>query len=363
VRQIRVGVLFGGRSGEHEVSLASATSILNALDRERFEAVPIGITRHGDWRIGATPDLFLTDQADAVEAAGASSTSSAVVTRRHPEASIGMVDHSIDVVFPVLDGPVGEDGTVQGLLAMAGIPFVGSGVLGSALAMDKWRMKDIFAQWGLPNVPYVAFPVHRWRRDQEAVLASLQSRLRFPMFVKPSNMGSSVGISKADGPESLRVGIDLAASYDSSVIVEEGVDAREVECGVLGNEDPEVSVPGEIVPHHEFYDYEAKYEGGLADLVIPADLTARQTEQVREYALRAFNAVGASGLARVDFFVRRDDGEVLVNEINTMPGFTATSMYPLLWDASGVPYSELITRLILLAVERHEERERLRVDR
>jgi D-alanine-D-alanine ligase len=263
----------------------------------------------------------------------------------------------------VLHGPFGEDGTVQGLLAMAGIPFVGSGVLGSALAMDKWRMKDVFAQWGLPNVPYVAFPVHRWRRDSRALVDSLESRLRYPLFVKPSNMGSSVGITKADDAEALRAGIEAAAQYDTSVIVEEGVDGREVECGVLGNDDPQASVPGEIVPHHEFYDYEAKYAGGLADLVIPAQLSETQSEQVRAYSLRAFQAVGASGLARVDFFVRRDDGAVLVNEINTMPGFTSTSMYPRLWEASGVPYSELIMRLIVLAIERHEERERLRVDR
>jgi D-alanine-D-alanine ligase len=363
VRKIRVGVLFGGRSGEHEVSLASATSILGALDPERFEAVPIGITRRGDWRVGTTPDLLGSDKPTELPEGATPQTAGALVTRRHPDASIDLIDNSIDVVFPVLHGPFGEDGTVQGLLAMAGIPFVGSGVLGSALAMDKWRMKDVFAQWGLPNVPYVAFPVHRWRRDPRALVDSLESRLRYPMFVKPSNMGSSVGITKADGGEALRAGIEAAAQYDTSVIVEEGVDGREVECGVLGNDDPQVSVPGEIVPHHEFYDYEAKYAGGLADLFIPAKLSETQSEQVRAHSLRAFQAVGASGLARVDFFVRRDDGAVLVNEINTMPGFTSTSMYPRLWEASGVPYSELITRLIVLAIERHEERERLRVDR
>jgi D-alanine-D-alanine ligase len=353
VRKLRVGVLFGGRSGEHEVSLASANSVLSAIDSDRFEAIPIGITRSGDWRLGATPDLFLTESAP-----GGAEVPGSLVPRSHVP-----VDDAIDVVFPVLHGPFGEDGTIQGLLATMGIPFVGSDVLGSALAMDKWRMKQVFAQWGLPNVPFHAFRAHLWRRDRNAVMVTIEARLRYPVFVKPSNMGSSVGISKARDRVELEGGIDAALQFDSSIVVEEGLDAREVECGVLGNDDPDVSVPGEIVPHHEFYDYDAKYAGGLADLVIPAALTEAQAADVREYALRAFEAVGAAGLARVDFFVSRGSGEVVVNEINTMPGFTATSMFPRLWEASGLPYRDLITRLLVLAVERHEERERLRVDR
>jgi D-alanine-D-alanine ligase len=266
----------------------------------------------------------------------------------------------VDVVFPVLHGPNGEDGSIQGFLTTAGIPYVGSDVLGSALGMDKWRMKAVFAQWGLPNVPHHGFLAYDWDRSPTDLVRQLEAKLRYPMFVKPSNMGSSVGISKAHDRDELEHGIEVACRFDSTIIVEEGVDGREIECGVLGNYDPLVSVPGEIRPRHEFYDYEAKYTDGLADLIIPAPISDEQTKTVQDFARRAFLAVNASGLARVDFFLRRSDGAFLVNEINTMPGFTATSMFPKLWEATGVTYSDLIDRLICLAIERFDNNQRRR---
>jgi D-alanine-D-alanine ligase len=262
----------------------------------------------------------------------------------------------VDVVFPLLHGPYGEDGTVQGMLELADLPYVGSGVFGSAAAMDKGHMKRLFREAELPGVPWVLVKPLPWERDREAQLDAVVEELTFPMFVKPCNLGSSVGISRVTDRRELADAIDRARLYDRRVIVEEGVDAREIECSVLGNHEPLVSVPGEVVSHHEFYDYESKYTDGLADLIIPAPLTADQYHQVRELALRAFEAVDAAGLARVDFFLRRSDGDLLVNEINTMPGFTTTSMYPKLWEASGVSYSELIDRLIQLALERHRSR-------
>lgn len=365
MRRLRVGVLFGGRSGEHEVSLASAQSLLSALDPDRYEAVPIGVTREGEWRIGAPPDRFLPSEVTTglpgtLEALPDPSHHGIVRLNGSPSE---LHESAIDVVFPVLHGPNGEDGTVQGLLTMAGIPFVGSDVLGSALGMDKWRMKAVFAQWGLPNVPYRGFRRATWEHDRKRTLDMLEQALRYPMFVKPSNMGSSVGISRALDRDGLAAGIDTAARFDATIVVEEGIDAREVECGVLGNDEPVVSVVGEVRSHHEFYDYDAKYTAGLADLIIPAKISEAQTAAVRAMAAEAFLAVGAAGLARVDFFIRAGDGEVLINEINTMPGFTATSMYPRLWEASGVPYRELVDRLIGLALERFDDNQRHQVRR
>jgi D-alanine-D-alanine ligase len=359
VRKLRVGVLFGGQSGEHEVSLASASSILGALDPEKYEAVPIGITRRGEWRADVTPlTLAASNGTRALAAGQAPNIESEVAPMVAQNGGIALRDSSVDVVFPVLHGPNGEDGSIQGLLRTAGVPFVGSDVLGSALGMDKWRMKAVFAQWGLPNVPHHGFRAHDWTRRPEVLLRELECKLAYPMFVKPSNMGSSVGISKARDRDELCQAVATACRFDSTVIVEEAIEGREIECGVLGNDDPLVSVPGEIRPHHEFYDYEAKYNEGLADLIIPAHVTDEQSRLLEDYARRAFLAVGAAGLARVDFFIRRSDGTVLVNEINTMPGFTTRSMFPKLWEATGVPYAELIDRLIRLALERFDDNRR-----
>jgi D-alanine-D-alanine ligase len=356
--KIRVGILFGGESGEHEVSLASATSVVNALDTSRYEAVLIGITRDGRWITTNSPEGLLEQSVNSQLAidVGAGAEEAGTSLLPLPAAGVaGLADTAVDVVFPVMHGPRGEDGTVQGLLELAGLPYVGSGVLASAVSMDKAMMKAVFATEGLPGVTYEVVTAKQWEQDPDRWVRSIEEHLTYPVFIKPCNMGSSVGISKAVNQCELRRSIELATRYDRRIIIEQGVDAREVECGVLGNDEPIVSVPGEIVPHHEFYDYEAKYTDGLTDLVIPADLGAEQTEQVREFARRAFVAVDAAGLARVDFFVLRETGEVLVNEINTIPGFTATSMYPKLWEASGVAYAEVIDRLIQLALERHEE--------
>ncbi len=354
--KLRVGILFGGESGEHEVSLASATSVLGALNPARYEPVLIGITRAGKWVAVDSPAGLLEHSQHARLAVGMSERevegTSLLPMPAHADPLCGS---ELDVVFPVLHGPRGEDGTVQGLLELARLPYVGSGVLASAVSMDKAMMKSVFAAEGLPGVRYEVVTAGQWEREPERCVCRIEGHLGYPVFVKPCNMGSSVGISKAIDRAGLWTSLDLAARFDRRLIIEQGVDAREVECGVLGNDNPEVSVPGEIVPHHEFYDFDAKYTAGLADLVIPAALSLDQTEQMRNLARRAFVAVDAAGLARVDFFVLRETGEVLVNEINTIPGFTATSMYPRLWEATGVPYSELLDRLIRLAIERQEE--------
>jgi D-alanine-D-alanine ligase len=359
MKKIRVGLLFGGRSGEHEVSLASALSVLHALHSEKYEAVPIGITREGHWLIGDSPEHLLEQEVtleipDTAEALP--DVTHHGIVRVDERGGIDLHQTAVDVVFPLLHGPYGEDGTVQGLLELADIPYVGSGVLGSAVSMDKLTMKALFEHAGLPVGPYSSLTAGAWASDPANALHSLEHSLQYPMFVKPCNLGSSVGISQAHDRAELEASIELAARYDRRIIVEEGVEGREIECSVLGNDNPLVSVPGEVVPHREYYDYEAKYTDGLADLIIPAELSPVQTREVRELAARAFVTVDAAGLARIDFFVRRADGQVLVNEINTIPGFTATSMYPKLWEASGVSYTELIDRLIQLAFDRHAEK-------
>ena len=359
-RKIRVGLLFGGRSGEHEVSLASAASVLAELDPDKYDVVGIGITRHGRWLMSSSPEHLLRQEVtlelpDTVEVAPDFAHGSIVPVNGHA-AIADLPETPIDIIFPVLHGPFGEDGTVQGFFEIAGLPYVGSGVLGSAVSMDKVMMKNLFAQAGLPQVAYRLVRTLRWERERQATVHELEDALQYPLFVKPCNLGSSVGISKAHDREELCGALDVAARFDRRIIVEQGIDAREVECSVLGDDEPLVSVAGEIVSHHEFYDYDAKYTDGLADLQIPAGLTREQTQTVQDLAVQAFEAVDAAGLARVDFFVRRADGAVLVNEINTMPGFTRTSMYPKLWEATGVPYRELLDRLIQLAFRRHERR-------
>lgn len=355
--KIRVAVLFGGRSAEHEVSVTSARSVLDAIDRDKYDVTMVGIDRHGRWlSAGDTTQLL---EAGRVEAEGLIPVALDYSGGHELITQGGGVGAAlpIDVIFPILHGPYGEDGTVQGLLELAGVAYVGAGVLGSAVGMDKDMMKRVFQAAGLPQVDHAAVLRSRWRREAEAVIADLDEQFEYPVFVKPANLGSSVGISKAHDRLELVAAMDMAARYDRKIVVEASAgDCHEVECSVLGNEFPEASVVGEVVPSHEFYDYESKYLDDRSELIIPAPLSAETTERVRQLACEAFLACEACGLSRVDFFVRRDDGSVLINEINTLPGFTPISMYPKLWAASGVPYGELIDRLIELAIERHADR-------
>ncbi len=339
----RIAVLFGGRSGEHEVSIRSAASVISALDRDKYDVVPVAITKQGRW-LGPAESVRLLP----AEAREGLSTDTSVALTQEPGSVSG-----VDVVFPVLHGTFGEDGTVQGFLDLADVAYVGAGVLGSAVGMDKDVMKRLFRERGLATVDHVALP----RNQRHERVNELESRFGYPLFVKPANLGSSVGISKARDHRKLAMALDLAAEYDRKIIVETAVDGREIECAVLGNDAPEASVPGEIVPSGEFYDYESKYEGDDSELLIPAPITAEQTSEVQRLAIAAFQAVECSGLARVDCFLEKGSGRILLNEVNTMPGFTSISMYPKLWEASGVPYPELIDRLIHLAQERHKDRQ------
>lgn len=366
-RKVRVGLIFGGRSGEHEVSLLSAASVAGAIDKDKYEVRLVGITPSGRWLTTGDPlkmlqagegDLPLLDAAEegpeGRQLVAAPPGGGALVPGT-PEADLTQVD----VVFPVLHGPYGEDGTIQGLLEMADIAYVGAGVLGSALGMDKVAMKDVFRARGLPVVDSVALLARDWWRRPEEAVARVEQELGYPCFVKPANLGSSVGITKAHDRAELEEGLALAAEYDRRLLVEQGINAREIEVSVLGNDDPEASVPGEVVPSNEFYDYAAKYLDGTSELLIPAPLTPEQTRLARELAKQAFQALDCAGMARVDFLLCRDTGRLYLNELNTIPGFTAISMYPKLWEASGLPYPELIDRLIELAIERHEERRQL----
>jgi len=355
-RKIRIAVVYGGKSGEHEVSVVTAKSVVEALDFDKYEVLPFYIAKTGEWRRG--PTLSAPAPSEAWLSFG--ELGGCPPTARGAEAAAAIFSGEADVAFPLLHGTFGEDGTVQGMFEMAGVPYVGSGVLASAAGMDKAVMKQLFAQNGLPQCRHAAVTAVRWEREPDAVVRELEAEFGYPCFVKPANLGSSVGISKAKNAAQLREALQLAFSYDRKVVVEEFVDAREVEVGVLGNDEPAASVVGEIIPSNEFYDYEAKYVDGRSKLVIPAELPEATAEQIRELAVRAFRAIDGAGLARVDFFVRRSDGAVFVNEINTMPGFTPHSMYPLLWRATGKPYRELLDDLIRLAFERHEARGRLR---
>ncbi len=358
-KKLRVGILFGGRSSEHEVSLSSAASILKALDPDKYEVLPIGITREGRWLVGSSADRLLPGvlRNGKPVTASVDPTGPKLIPLNSMPAKTGP---EIDVVFPVLHGTFGEDGTVQGLLELAGIPYVGAGVLGSAVGMDKDVMKRLFRDAGLPVVPWLLFLRAEWQQGPVRVRRAIRNKLRFPLFVKPANLGSSVGISKVHNAGEIDPAMDLAGQYDRKILVEKGVDGREIECSVLGNDRPEASVPGEIIPVNDFYDYEAKYVKEGSELIIPARLTPRQTRQVQELAIRAFQAVDCAGMARVDFLLDRKTGNFLVNEINTIPGFTSISMYPKLWEASGVSYGQLVDRLIELALERHREKARTR---
>jgi D-alanine-D-alanine ligase len=350
----RVMVVFGGRSGEHEVSLASARAIVEALKSGgRHEVIPMGITREGRWVSSGDPMRELesasrgmigeVDLIDPVSAPPAT-------TEEKLPAALG----SVDVVFPVLHGPYGEDGTIQGMLELAGIPYVGSGVLASAVGMDKLTMKKVFAHHGLPQVEWLGLTRKQWESDGDRWVRCVGASLGYPCFVKPANLGSSVGIGKAGDAGELKRALDEAAALDRRLIVEAGVDAREIEVSVLGNEGAEVSVPGEIlIKKSEFYDYEAKYAEGGMELVVPADIPDETMAELRRIARTAYEAIDAAGMARVDFFLEREAGRLLINEINTVPGFTPTSVYARLWAASGLPYEELLDRLITLALERH----------
>ena len=361
--KLRVGVIFGGQSGEHEVSLVSAQGIMRAMDKEKYEIIPIGITKEGRWLTSGEPMKLLQSGGSGMSAqiAEAEPETRELMVRGRRDLVPGTRETGfpqVDVVFPVLHGPYGEDGTVQGLLELADIPYVGAGVLGSALGMDKIAMKAVFMSHGLPVVEHVALKRRDWERDPEAVMELTEKELGYPCFVKPANLGSSVGISKVNQRSELAPALRLAACYDRRMLAERAVNAREIEVSVLGNDEPIASAPGEIIPCREFYDYIAKYIDDRSELIIPANLSPEATRRIQELAIAAFLAVDCAGMARVDFFLDKDTGELYVGELNTIPGFTPISMYPKLWAASGISYSELIDRLIELAMERHADNSR-----
>jgi D-alanine-D-alanine ligase len=369
-KKLRVGILFGGRSGEHEVSLISATSVLKALNPAKYDVALIGITREGRWLVGPEGEKQSAPPGAAslreVLDRGKPVTPSVDPSRPGlipldvPPSREGAGGLIVDVIFPVLHGTFGEDGTVQGLLELAGIPYVGAGVLGSAAGMDKDVMKRLFRDAGLPVVPWVVVLRREWEEEPTRVRRRIEEEIGYPLFVKPANLGSSVGISKVTRRRGLAAALDLGAEYDRKILVEKAVDAREIECSVLGNDRPQASLPGEVIPINEFYDYEAKYLKEGSELIIPAKLTPRQTKQVQQLALGAFQATDCAGMARVDFLLDRKTGKVFVNEINTIPGFTPISMYPKMWAASGIPYPQLLDRLVALALERQGEKNRTR---
>lgn len=388
--KLRVGILFGGRSGEHEVSLLSAASVLNAIDKTKYDVVPIGITKEGHWLTAEHAERLLRGKhaeekhlragdPEATPAAAVLAKGEAVIVPPEPahretglaplQTEAGALRRAsdrainVDVIFPVLHGTFGEDGTIQGLMELADIAYVGAGVLGSAAGMDKDVMKALFRAAGLPIVKHVTVLRSQWETEPKRAQKLVESKLKYPVFVKPANLGSSVGISKAHDRRELGPAINEAARFDRKIVIEEGVGgkkhkAREIECSVLGNDHPKSSIAGEIVPCKEFYDYNAKYLDEGSELVIPAKLTKAEMKKVQALAIAAFQAVDCSGLARVDFLMEPKTRKVYLNEINTMPGFTSISMYPKLWAASGVSYSELIDRLIGLGMERHRDKKR-----
>jgi len=396
MKKLRVGVLFGGRSGEHEVSLLSAASVLDAIDKSKYEVVPIGITREGRWVTAGHAERLLKGKPDATEprhlrAGDPETTAAAAVLARGEGVVVPPMpgpDHSslvpfetdahlmraavnpvdVDVIFPVLHGTFGEDGTIQGLLELADIAYVGAGVLGSAAGMDKDVMKRLFRDADLPIVKHVTVLRADWREQPKKVRTQIEGALKYPVFVKPANLGSSVGISKVHDSSELAAAMDEAARFDRKLVIEQGVGgkngkAREIECSVLGNDKPIASVPGEVVPIKEFYDYNAKYLDEGSELIIPAKLTKAKQKEVQKLAVAAFQAVDCAGLARVDFLMDPRTGKMFVNEINTLPGFTSISMYPKLWAATGITYPDLIDRLIRLGLERHAEKKENRYSR
>jgi D-alanine-D-alanine ligase len=383
VKRLRVGVLYGGRSGEHEVSLASAAAVMANLDRARYEPVPIRIEKDGRWAIADRAPTAMSageviEQVRLEAARPARSGREVHLVARPSDETILSIDRSmasrgddagqatvtglnLDVIFPVLHGPYGEDGTIQGLLELANVPYVGAGVLASAVGMDKALMKLVFAARGLPICDYRVVLRHDWENRRAKIAKDLAANLRFPLFVKPANLGSSVGISKAKDPAGLEAAIDFAGEFDRKIVVEAAVpEAREIECAVLGNDEPNASVAGEVIPSREFYDYDSKYIDQGSQILIPADLPAATAKEIERLSIEAFQAIDCAGMARVDFLLSRIDGRIFVNEVNTIPGFTTISMYSKLWAASGVPYPELLDRLIALGRERHAEKQQLR---
>jgi len=354
-RILRVGVLFGGRSGEHEVSLVSAASVIRGLDPDKYEAVPIGITKDGHWLIGQGAVKMLPEVLKGGRRV--------MLTADPTEAALVPLDRGagaqrLDVIFPVLHGTFGEDGTIQGMLDLAGLPYVGAGVLGSAVGMDKDVAKRLCQAAGIPVVPWATVHRWHWEKDPKAVKAEIEEKFTYPVFVKPATLGSSVGMTKVHNTEELGPALDFACEYGMKILVEKAVSAREIEVSVLGNHEPKASVPGEIVPHREFYDYTAKYLEDGTQLVIPADLKPAQVQKIQSMAVEAFRTLELSGMARVDFFLEKKSGKLYLNEVNTIPGFTSISMYPKLWEASGISFRELIDKLIELAFEMHRERTR-----
>ena len=359
-KRLRIGILFGGRSGEHEVSLISAASVISALDPEKYEAVPIGISKDGRWLAGTSAHKMLPPPLGEVLRTGESVMLSADpnVAALVPSGNSRADALHVDVVFPVLHGTFGEDGAVQGLLDLAGLPYVGSGVLGSAVGMDKDVQKRLFLQAKLPVGDFLAIPRAEWEKSRAKVLRDIRKKFRFPVFVKPATLGSSVGMTKAHDAKELATAMDFAGEFAQKIMVERAIRGREIELSVLGNEDPKASIPGEIIPHREFYDYAAKYLEEGTRLLIPAKLSNPQVKKFKEYAVRAFRTLDLLGMARVDFFLEHRTGEILLNEVNTIPGFTSISMYPKLWEASGLSYRQLLDRLIELALAQHRERQR-----
>ena len=353
---LRVGVLFGGRSGEHEVSLASAASVIKSLDPEKYEAVPIGISKEGHWLVGAGAQKMLPEVLKSGQRVVLPADPGAASLVPLGDSRAGSL--RVDVVFPVLHGTFGEDGTVQGLLELASLPYIGAGVLASAVGMDKDVQKRLYKQAGLPVADWLAIPRADWERSRGKVLHEGSKKFRFPLFVKPATLGSSVGMTKVHNRKELPAALDLAGEFAQKILVERAIVGREIEVAVLGNANPKASVPGEIVPHREFYDYTAKYLEEGTRLIIPAKLTAAQTRRIQNCAVRAFQAIECTGMARLDFFLENRTGRAFVNEVNTIPGFTSISMYPKLWEASGMSFRELVDRLIELALEQHAEKAR-----
>jgi D-alanine-D-alanine ligase len=355
---INVMVVFGGQSGEHDVSLRSAQTVIGALDPGKYNVRQVGITRDGGWIASGDPMAALTASSPLFQLSDGAPQEARdeVMADAGPPA---IARESVDVVFPVLHGPMGEDGTIQGMLELAGIPYVGSGVLGSAVAMDKAMAKLVLTQAGIPQGRWALINQLEWDEGAEQVLESLVAELGLPMFIKPANMGSSVGVSKAHDSAELRTAVELAFEYDRRVVAEESISGRELEISVLGNDKPIASVAGEVIPCNEFYDYNAKYVDDDSELIIPADLTPEQLSAMQEIAVRAFRALDLAGLARVDFFLENGSGRLLVNEVNTIPGFTSISMYPMLWESSGIPLPELVDRLVQLAIDRHSRQKRV----
>jgi D-alanine-D-alanine ligase len=354
-----VGILFGGRSGEHEVSLASAASVMRSLDAEKYEAVPIGITKEGHWLVGSAAQKMLPEVLKGGQRV--------MMTADPTDAALIPLDRSgggqrIDVVFPVMHGTYGEDGTIQGLLDLAGVPFVGAGVLGSAIGMDKDVSKRLLQVAKIPVVPWIAVQRADWERDPKESRKVVEKKFKYPLFVKPATLGSSVGMTKVHSREELTPALNLAAEFATKILVEKCIVGREIEVSVLGNHDPKASIPGEIVPHREFYDYAAKYLEEGSQILIPAKLKPTQVKTIQKYAVEAFRALELSGMARVDFFLEKKGGKIYFNEVNTIPGFTSISMYPKMWEASGIPFRELIDKLIELALEMHREKARTKYE-